>query len=184
MFNPGAPYEGIGCEVRGGARSRRCITDLLRLRFRIGDEFRQRARRHLAVHHQEQRNDADRRNRNEIAQRVVRHVPVEIWIDDDISGVGDAECVAVGRRLRNMLHRDIAAGAGAIVDHHGLAGLGGDRRPRGCGRKGRSRRRRRSRPRCGSASPDRGRRRRNFRRKPQGRQARAGASCRRTAWRE
>ena len=54
---------------------------------------------------------------------IVRHVPHQVGIDDDVAGVGDAERVAVGRRLGDRVHGDVAARARTIVDHHRLAGL-------------------------------------------------------------
>jgi hypothetical protein len=117
----GAANELVGGEMRRRAGAGRRIAELAGLAFGIIDEFLQRAGRHLAVHHQEQRHLPERSDRDQIGERIVGHVAVQIWIDHDVAGIGDAERVAVGRRLRDRVHRDVAAGARLVVDHHGLA---------------------------------------------------------------
>ena len=53
-------------------------------------------------------------------------MPHQIGIDQNIAGIGDAERVAVGRGFGDRVHGDIAASAGAVVDHYRLAGLDRD----------------------------------------------------------
>jgi len=56
------------------------------------------------------------------------------WIDHDVAGIGDAECVAVGRRLGDRVHRDVAAGAD-LLSITTVWPLRPSRRRRKCGRK-------------------------------------------------
>jgi len=44
----------------------------------------------LAVDHQEQRHRPDRSDRNEVAERIERHVGEQKRIDGDVAGIGKA----------------------------------------------------------------------------------------------
>jgi hypothetical protein len=66
-------------------------------------------------------NSADPRHRREIFHRVVGHVLVQAGIDGVGGHGGEQQRVAVGRPLGDELGADIAAGAGPVLDHEGLA---------------------------------------------------------------
>ncbi|MNC84847.1 hypothetical protein D3C83_04150 [compost metagenome] len=112
-----------GAAVAGGrviqpARLRSCQRDQ-----RLHGIHRQRR-----VHQQDMGRHDGRRDRREIAQRVVRDPGKQRRIDGE-GGVGAGEQrVAVGRRFRHDLRGDHAGTAAAVVDHHGLAELLGELR--------------------------------------------------------
>ena len=90
------------------------------------DEFLQRLRRHLGIDRDHLRRLADRRHRQELLERVERHLLLHERIDHELPGEHDAERVAVRRRLGDRQRRDRAGGGGAVLDHDRLAGLAGD----------------------------------------------------------
>ncbi len=102
---------------RGAVAGRRHV-DLARIGFGVGDELRNRRGRHRQVdlHHQRHAHDAgDRRD-------VADEIELEIVVERGVDGVvrpGHEQRVAVGRRVRDRLDRDIAAGAGTVVDDYG-----------------------------------------------------------------
>jgi hypothetical protein len=68
---------------------------------------------------------ADRGDRDEIVEHVVAQRLERVPVDDD-AGVDEADGVAVRGGPGDRLPGDIAAGAGAVLDHRRLAGLGRD----------------------------------------------------------
>ena len=74
------------------------------------------------LHHEhvgELRGHADR---HEVLQRVVRRLQ-DVRVHRERAHVGQHEGVAVGRGLGDVVDRDVAAGAGAVLDHDLLAEL-------------------------------------------------------------
>ncbi len=85
------------------------------------DEFLEALHRKLRVHGEDElirRHGVDRR---EIAQRVERHAAVEVRVDGDLAVGQQPHGMAVGRRLRHQLRRDVAVRARAVLHHHRLA---------------------------------------------------------------
>jgi hypothetical protein len=71
--------------------------------------------------HQHERNLGEQSNGGEVLDRIERHrCGVEMRIDREHAGRGDAERVSVGRGLRHLRHADIAAGARPILNHDRL----------------------------------------------------------------
>ncbi|MNN12870.1 hypothetical protein D3C81_1258790 [compost metagenome] len=61
-------------------------------------------------------------DRREVLARIVVDLLVERLVDGHRAAAHD-QCVAIGRGLRGDFHADIAAGAGAVFHHDGLAEL-------------------------------------------------------------
>ena len=61
----------------------------------------------------------------EVLHRIVGQLREQVGIDDQRRVAAHHQRIAVGRRLGDALDRDVAAGAGDVLDHHRLApGLG------------------------------------------------------------
>ena len=90
------------------------------------DKLLQRLRRHAGIDRDHLRRLADRRDRQQILERVERKRLLHERIDHELPGEHDAERVAVRRRLGDRLRRDRAGGGGAVLDHDRLAGLARD----------------------------------------------------------
>ena len=86
--------------------------------------------RHLGVDHQHDRRVADHGDRREVARHVEGQRLVDAREDDHVVR-HHAEREAVGRRTRQRLQADDAAGAGLVVDDDRVAQRLGQRRLRG-----------------------------------------------------
>ena len=89
-FQSGPAVEFMRREIGSGAYAGRGVAHLVRLRLGVGDELLQRGGRHIAVHDQKKRHRPDRADRHEFGEGIVRHVPHQVGIDDDVAGVGNA----------------------------------------------------------------------------------------------
>ncbi len=73
------------------------------------------------MNHQHRRHLRDERQRQEILDRIVRQLRDQRRIGRVGAHRGNAEGVTVGRRMRQRVHRNHAAGAPAIIDDDLLA---------------------------------------------------------------
>src|SRR5215831_14321364 len=100
------------------------IGELARLRACECDKFVHVLGRHVAMDHKHARREDHERDRGQVLDRVVRQLFVQARIDGN-GGTGHHQRVTVGRGLCGTLDRNIAAGAGRILDQDGFApGLG------------------------------------------------------------
>ena len=113
--------EELPRHVRRRADSRRTEAQLSRPSFREGDEFPDRLRRHRGIHCQNQRADAQTRDRNEIGERVVSSPGIQVRVHRHRSLMHDDKGVPVRRAVSAELGADVATGAGLVVDDHGLS---------------------------------------------------------------
>ncbi len=98
----------------------RCDIDLARIGFRIGDEFGKCAGRERRIDQKHHRQPDQSGDRGDIAKKI----EIEFFVERCIDGVGRdhrQQRVAVRRRAHHGLRGDIAAGAGAALDHERLA---------------------------------------------------------------
>src|SRR5262245_51661809 len=84
------------------------------------DEIGQRFRGDRRVNADDHRAEHAARHGNEVALGTVRQVRVQAGIDGDRWVRGEEKGVAVGRRSRDRLRADVAAGAGLVVDDERL----------------------------------------------------------------
>ena len=68
---------------------------------------------------QRDRHRGDQPDRREILARIVARIGIEARIDRDRAGVAEQQRVAVGLGLGDRAGAEIAAGAGAVIDHDG-----------------------------------------------------------------
>ena len=98
------------------------VAELAGVLFCVSDEIDGILDRHVAPDHDHVRHDADERNRNEIAQRVVaKLVLVEVLIDGYLARCGHQKRLAVRGRLRDRTRRDRCERARAILNDDRLA---------------------------------------------------------------
>jgi len=99
----------------------RAVRELARVRPRIVDELAHVVRGDRRMHHQHVDVRGDEGDRREVAHRVEGHARVDARIDAVRGDAAHAERVAVGRRLRDEVHADVPACAGAVLDHDRLS---------------------------------------------------------------
>ncbi len=88
---------------------------------RVGDQLGGGAHRRGGCDHHHARHDADERDRDELARRIVAHlVLVEMLVDRDLARGRHQQRETVGRRLRDGRGGDHPARAGAVLDDNGL----------------------------------------------------------------
>ena len=78
--------------------------------------------RQIVVHQEDRAGVAEDRDRREIADRMILEVGIERDVGRQRAGrIGHHQRIAIRRRVDDLLDRDGAAGAGAVVDDDGLA---------------------------------------------------------------
>src|SRR4051812_22277995 len=110
----GTPY--------AGRRIRHCAWLLARNTHVIGEGLGGEIRlhdQHVCEHH-------GHRDGREIAQWIVRGLQ-DVWIHRQRTHIGEDDGIAVGRRFRDVVDRDIAARPGSVLDYYLLADLFGER---------------------------------------------------------
>ncbi len=112
--------EALDQQMIDGAEARHAVVELAGIGARVGDELRQRARRHLRIGEQHQRHVGELGDRRQRRQRIERHLHQEL-VDDEVVGRGDQDRVAVGLGARDFLGADVAGRAGLGLDHELLA---------------------------------------------------------------
>jgi hypothetical protein len=75
------------------------------------------------MHHQNVRRSHEVDDRQEILGGVVRHLGRQVRQDRLRAVEAHVERIAVGSGLRGLTGADQTAAAGAVLHHHGLAGL-------------------------------------------------------------
>ena len=108
-------------DVRQGADAGRAVVHLAALGPHHLDEVGDRPRVALGGDHEHHRGHHHHGDRREIPGRIERQRRVERRVDRQRAGVGREQRVAVGRRLRDRLGRDVAAGARLALDDERLA---------------------------------------------------------------
>jgi hypothetical protein len=103
------------------ADTRRIEAELARLGLGQAYKLGERICRHALVHDQRLRPDAEPRDRCQIGQGVVARIGVDVRIDRHRADMNDDQRVAVGRAAGARDCPQVAAGAGAVLDHHRLA---------------------------------------------------------------
>ncbi|MPM43662.1 hypothetical protein SDC9_90339 [bioreactor metagenome] len=108
-------------QMDGGAVARRCVGELARLLLGVSDDFLDRLVRALGgVHHQHVGHHGQQADGREVLHRVIAQLGVQRLVGGHADG-GDHDGVAVARLLGHIVRTDVAARAGAVFHHHGLA---------------------------------------------------------------
>ena len=123
QVNAGNFGKQISRQMIGCPRSARSIVKRARLRSGQVDEFPQRTRRQTRFDHQDLRRLRYRRNGDQVLESIERHVLINERIDDEIARGNEADRVTIRRRPGHEIKADVAAGARAILDGDGLAGV-------------------------------------------------------------
>ncbi len=105
----------------GYAGAGRAECKLLLRRFRARDQVLHRRRRIRRMNDQHRRHLCDECQRQEILDRVVRQSRNQRRIGRVRAHRGNAEGVAIGRRVRQRVHRNHAPRPAAVVDYDLLA---------------------------------------------------------------
>ncbi len=117
----GHRLEQLAGEVQRGADARVPIGELAGLGARESRELERRSGRHVVVDDEHVGVAVDLRHRDEVLERIVGQVLVELAVDHDVAGRHDADGVAVGGRLDDVVHGDVTAAAGHVLDDDRLA---------------------------------------------------------------
>ena len=112
----GLGLEQFAGQMRGRAIAGRGEIELAGLRLGERDQLLQRFRRHVRIDHQDIGLRADQRDRHEILLRAVGELFVQALVGGEDAVVAHQQRVAVGRRMGDRIGRDIAAGAGPVLD--------------------------------------------------------------------
>jgi hypothetical protein len=113
---PAARLQEFAGEMASTADARRAVVHALRP---LGEReiLGQRAGRHAGMHDQHVGKIDRQADRRDVGLRVVARVLHRIGIDRQDADIGQQDGVAVGRRSQHFAGRQIAAGAGLVVDH-------------------------------------------------------------------
>ena len=93
--------------------------DRARMGLRIGDELRNRRRRHRRVDHHDQGFAGDARDRRDVAQEVEAEIGIKRGADR-VGRTDQQKRVTVGGGAHDRLGGQIAGGAGPVLDHEWL----------------------------------------------------------------
>jgi beta-mannosidase len=118
----GHRLEELAGEMLRGAVAGRALVDLVRVRFRIGDEFRDRARRKGRRHRHDVGKPGDAGDGCQVRDEVEGELVVERGIDR-VHRAAHQQRVAVRGRAHHRLGREVAARAGAVLHEHRLVEL-------------------------------------------------------------
>jgi hypothetical protein len=117
--NMGHQLEQLAADMRHASAAARRHADLARVRFGIGDEFRDRLGRQRGSHLHHQGQATDHRDRNDIADEIEAEGLVQRRIGRHRLGYQEQR-VAVRRRAHDRLDADIGARTGPVLDDEGL----------------------------------------------------------------
>lgn len=107
-----------------GADADRAVVQLARMTLGIIDQLGQGFWRQLRIDHDHIGHGREQPDRREILQRIVGQLLVERLVRGQRAGGAHQQGVAVRGGVRGRRGADIAAGAGAVVDHEGLSERG------------------------------------------------------------
>ncbi len=128
IIDAGGSLEGFADQVADGAVAGGRERELASLA--LGHERRNRIDRRRARDDEHERHGAHECDRHDILGRIERHRLVEIGVDRQVGRLAHDDRVAVGRRLDDGLHADVAACTGTVVEDDrpafGLADRGSD----------------------------------------------------------
>ena len=150
-LDAGHHIEQLAEHMVGAADAGRRHVDLARIGFGVGNEFRDRLRRHPRIDHHHRRNGDDARDGFD----VLDEIELERLVERRIDGVGlrdPEQRVAVRRSLHDGLGGDIGAGAGRGFRPRIAGRAFPTATGRSAGRRCRTRCRAESRRRCGLAA--------------------------------
>ena len=121
----GHALEQLAAQMDRGAVAARRHVQLARIRARVadqvGDVLDAGGLRLGRVHHQHVRHPGHHRDRRQVLERVEWHLRIERRIDRLRADRAHQQRVAVGRRLRDEVGAEVAAGTRLVVDDEGLA---------------------------------------------------------------
>ena len=115
--------EGLGSEVGDGAVAGTRVVDAARIGLRGLHHVGQRLVRRFGARHDHQRRAGDQADRRQVLHRIVGKLGVQRRVDREVAGLPHHQRVAVPRRLGRGIHAEVAAGAGLVVHHEGVAGV-------------------------------------------------------------
>jgi hypothetical protein len=121
QLDPGAQAEQLGGQMRRCSVAGRTVGDLPPPPLRLRHQVLHRPDPQRLAHHNDLRHREHQGRRREVAQRVVGHARHEVRHHRQRARRGEDDGVAVRPAARDGLHADDAAGARAVVHHHGLA---------------------------------------------------------------
>jgi len=119
-LDAGGELDHFAGEMRRGADAGGCEVELARISLCIGDELRERLYRQRQRRDDHRRRRADDRNRLQSLEEIVRNIRLQGRIGDE-RGIRQQHRIAVGRRARDHVGADHAAGARTILRHHRYA---------------------------------------------------------------
>jgi hypothetical protein len=116
MFTPVSDLNSSTPRVRRGADAGGAVAQLAGIRLGVGDELGDVAGGNRRMHRQHVGRDADQADVRHVGDRVVAKLLVERGADAVRADIAQHQRVPVGRRLRDQLRCDRAAGAGLVLD--------------------------------------------------------------------
>ena len=103
-------------EVRRVSGPGRSVIELPRLRFGERDQLLDRLRLHARMHDDDVCAGREQAHRRKVAREIVRRLRLQARVDH-VRGARHEKRIAVGRRVRGDFRAEVAARAGAVVDH-------------------------------------------------------------------
>ncbi len=123
--NVGDVESGLGLEQGAQEMRRRAeagaVVELARVGLGVGDELRDRLRRHVGPDHHDVRQQRRGRDRDEVLERIDVEARIERGRDAERAGRAEQQRIAVGIGCGCGLEADGGARAGAVLDDHLLA---------------------------------------------------------------
>jgi hypothetical protein len=123
-FRPSHPLDEDNVEMSARADAEGPVVDLPGVFLRELDELADGSCRQRRMHDQRLRADTERSDRNEIVERIVRELAVDVRRRDEGRVRGHQQGVAVRRRLRDIFSADLAGAATRLVLDHDLLAEG------------------------------------------------------------
>ena len=120
-LDAGHALEQLPIEMVGRSGPARCERQLAGIVLGIGHELGHRMHRQGRRHHEDERDPAAERDRDEILDRIVRQLLVHGGADRERSAAGHHDGVAIGRGLGAGGRPDYRARTRPVLDHDGFA---------------------------------------------------------------
>ena len=125
-IDAGALLEEFARKMSGAADARGSVGEDARVFLRQRDKFAERLCRHFGMNHDDVGKYESHRNGCDVALRIVGKVLHHVRRDGHRSDRRQMDRVAVGRRHRDLLCRDVAARARFVLDGHRLTDVLGE----------------------------------------------------------